>query len=98
MAPRSMIRKVRPKKSYFSSAWEYVKLSFLRVPKIVICVSRPKRCPSLGFLVLKTGEDKGHFLDNDFGVRLGTHFEKHELIIVNFEVIFDRCQILTRFL
>jgi hypothetical protein len=33
MAPRSMA-KVRPKKSYFSSAWEYVKLPFsLRVPK-----------------------------------------------------------------
>jgi hypothetical protein len=26
--PRSMIRKVRPKKSYFLSAWEYVKLPF----------------------------------------------------------------------
>jgi hypothetical protein len=30
-----MIRKVRPKKSYFSSAWEYVKTPFslLKVPK-----------------------------------------------------------------
>jgi hypothetical protein len=34
MAPRSASEKVRPKKSYFSSACEYVKLSFsLRVPK-----------------------------------------------------------------
>jgi hypothetical protein len=37
MAPRSESRKVRPKNSYFSSDWEYVKSSFtLRVPKIVI--------------------------------------------------------------
>jgi hypothetical protein len=28
MAPRSASEKVRPKKSYFSSAWEYVKLPF----------------------------------------------------------------------
>jgi hypothetical protein len=34
MAPRSESEKVRPKKSYFASACEYVKLPFsLRVPK-----------------------------------------------------------------
>jgi hypothetical protein len=34
MAPLSASEKVRPKKSYFSSACEYVKLPFsLRVPK-----------------------------------------------------------------
>jgi hypothetical protein len=34
MAPRSASEKVRPKKSYFTSACEYVKLPFsLRVPK-----------------------------------------------------------------
>jgi hypothetical protein len=34
MAPRSESEKVRPKRSYFSSACEYVKLPFsLKVPK-----------------------------------------------------------------
>jgi hypothetical protein len=48
MAPRSMVRKVRPKKSYFLSAWEYVKLPILlRVPKIINCVSGPKRASFL---------------------------------------------------
>jgi hypothetical protein len=37
MAPRPAFEKVRPKKSYFSSACEYVKLPFsLRVPKKLI--------------------------------------------------------------
>jgi hypothetical protein len=37
MAPRSASETVRPKKSYFSSACEYVKLPFsLRVPKTYI--------------------------------------------------------------
>jgi hypothetical protein len=35
MAPRSASEKVRPKKIYFSSACEYVKLPFSRVPKNV---------------------------------------------------------------
>jgi hypothetical protein len=36
MTPRSASEKVRPKKSYFSPACEYVKLSFpLRVPKTI---------------------------------------------------------------
>jgi hypothetical protein len=33
MAPRSASEKVRPKKSYFSSACEYVKLPFYNVIK-----------------------------------------------------------------
>jgi hypothetical protein len=38
-----MVRKVRPKKSYFSSAWEYVKLPFsLRVPKKSYITERVK--------------------------------------------------------
>jgi hypothetical protein len=39
MAPRSASEKVRTKKSYFSSAWEYVTLPFsLRLPKNQIVV------------------------------------------------------------
>jgi hypothetical protein len=34
----------------------------------------------------------GRGAHNVFRVRLGKNFEKHELII-NFEVIFDRCQV-----
>jgi hypothetical protein len=34
----------------------------------------------------------GRAAHNVFGVRLGENFEKHELI-VNCEVIFDRCQV-----
>jgi hypothetical protein len=57
--------------------------------------------PSLGFLVeaqprLENRREQKALFDrgahNVFRVRLGKHFEKHELI-VNFEVIFDRCQV-----
>jgi hypothetical protein len=56
--------------------------------------------PSLGFLVEaqvrleNRRRQKALFArgaHNVFRVRLGKNFEKHELI-VNFEVIFDRCQ------
>jgi hypothetical protein len=57
--------------------------------------------PSLGFLVEakprlenRRGQKTLFGLDahNVFRVRLGKNFEKYELI-VNFQVIFDRCQI-----
>jgi hypothetical protein len=57
--------------------------------------------PSLGFLVEaeprlenRRGQKAllGRSVYNVFGVRLGKNLEKHELI-VNFEVIFDRCQV-----
>jgi hypothetical protein len=57
--------------------------------------------PSLGFLAeaqprlnKRRGQKAlfGRCAHNVFRVHLGKHFEKHELI-VNFEVIFDRCQV-----
>jgi hypothetical protein len=44
MAPRLVFEKARPKKSYFSSACEYVKLPFsLRVPKTIFIIVTPKK-------------------------------------------------------
>jgi hypothetical protein len=74
--------------------------------KIVICVSRPKKCiffvrvwvfyllEAQPRLENRRGQkalfDRG--AHNVFRVHLSKDFEKHELI-VHFEVIFDRCQI-----
>jgi hypothetical protein len=62
--------------------------------------------PSLGFLVEaesrlenKRGQKAlfGRGAQNVFRVRLDKNFEKHELI-VNFEVIFDRYQVTSRYI
>jgi hypothetical protein len=71
-----------------------------------LCIKAQKMhlfCPRLGFLVEVQAEPRlenrrgqkalfGQGAHNVFRVRLGKNFEKHELI-VNFEVIFDRCQV-----